>query len=109
LFSYSGVFLLGLGDSSAAIIGKYYGKITWNSYTKKTYLGSFAFIVSTLIAYGCLEKILSGELRIFPVIAVAVVIVAVIEGLTKQFDNLICTIAVYSIQIMIYKEFYRFG
>ncbi|KAL6928798.1 hypothetical protein ACO0SA_002127 [Hanseniaspora valbyensis] len=48
----TGLIVLGLGDSVASIIGKKYGKKLWadsNTENKKTYEGTFAFIVSCSI------------------------------------------------------------
>ena len=94
VFAYSGVVLLGIGDSVAAIYGKMTGSGRWRfHYHNKSQEGSFGLILATVFAYYLFcSKVYPGICHLFPMVLFATIPVAMLEGLTTQFDNLVCPI-----------------
>lgn len=83
LLALSGVIILGIGDSFAAIIGKSLGshKIALLS-SHKTYEGLLACFLSTLLACSVICPLTVSTL-------VGVVVVSIGESYTSQIDNLV--------------------
>ena len=88
--AYSGVILLGIGDSAASIIGIRYGTIKWPN-TNKTVEGTLAFIVSVLFCYW----VVCGSVHI-PVV-LATVLTGLLEGFSTENDNLFIPIYFLSV------------
>ena len=103
----SGVVFLGIGDAFAAVVGSRYGRSCWTTKGTKTTEGSWACVISVSIVYYIIcylhENYLFREL--FMVLIFATLIASIAEGMTFQFDNLICPI-VYFISIMQLYEFF---
>jgi dolichol kinase len=107
IVSLSGVVFLGIGDAFAAVVGNRYGRSCWTTKGTKTTEGSWACVISVSIVYYIIcylhENYLFREL--FMVLIFATLIASIAEGMTFQFDNLICPI-VYFISIMQLYEFF---
>lgn len=83
-----GVLVLGVGDSAASIVGRYYGRWHWPR-SQKTVEGTLAFVAST-VAGALLLRVcgLVEPFRVLPLTAVAVLL-ALVEGVAEQNDNLV--------------------
>ena len=94
VFAYSGVVLLGIGDSVAAIYGRMVGSSRWRfHYHNKSQEGSFGLILATVFVYYLFcSKVFPVIGHLFPMFLFATIPVAMLEGLTTQFDNLVCPI-----------------
>jgi dolichol kinase len=103
----SGVVFLGIGDTFAAVIGSRYGRSCWSGKGNKTSEGSWACLFSVSIVYYVIcymhENLLFKKL--FMVLIFATLFVSIAEGMTFQFDNLICPVF-YFISIMQIYEFF---
>lgn len=51
IWSLAGVIVLGVGDSAAAILGKWYGRTKWRELSSKTQEGSSYFVIATSVVY----------------------------------------------------------
>ena len=51
IWSLSGVIVLGVGDSAAAILGKWHGTTRWRELSAKTQEGSSYLVVATAATY----------------------------------------------------------
>jgi len=103
LAPYAGILVLGVGDSMASIIGKRYGKNRWPG-TRKTFEGTSAAVVSTIIAGVLIFIVLHPmsaptNIWLFPGsaslhslqlvgLAVATSLACLLESFTTQIDNL---------------------
>jgi len=56
-WSASGIIILGVGDSMAAIIGKTFGSKRWRKESHKTAEGSFAGAIATCVTFYILTKL----------------------------------------------------
>ncbi|XP_040581907.1 dolichol kinase [Lepeophtheirus salmonis] len=95
VLNLSGVLAIGIGDSAASIIGSKFGRMQWNSKSKKTIEGTFA----SLFAQMCTIWVIAPE-DVWIGFGVSVVS-SVIELLTDQVDNLIIPLAVHSVGIFL--------
>ncbi|GHJ88536.1 hypothetical protein NliqN6_4938 [Naganishia liquefaciens] len=88
ILSIFGALALGIGDALASIVGKRIGRMRWSSSSGKTVEGTIAFVVSVvftacaLMLTGCV-----GEFSI-PLFTVMTTLVAMMEALSEQNDNL---------------------
>ena len=98
--SLSGLFFVGLGDSTAALIGRELGETWWSWFNScKTIEGSVACFLTVLISY-------MSSLFLFKVIPYPLVVIIEVlfttgastffEATTKQFDNLLCPLFYFS-------------
>uniref|UniRef100_A0A7S3FVZ0 dolichol kinase n=1 Tax=Strombidium rassoulzadegani TaxID=1082188 RepID=A0A7S3FVZ0_9SPIT len=97
LWTLSGVVFLGIGDSSAALMGKWYGRTRWRENSNKTQEGSSYCVISISVVYWFLCNIV--DLRstyLFLCYVFAAIPTAVLEGCTLQYDNLICSMFFFS-------------
>lgn len=90
--SLSGVVFLGIGDSVAALYGKAFGHSRWSRYGKKTTEGSWACIFAACAAFFVLLYAYENPYfrELFMAVAIASFVTGILEGITFQFDNLIC-------------------
>lgn len=83
-----GVLVLGVGDACASIIGRQYGRLHWPR-SKKTVEGTIGFIASTVgCAYILRLLRLVEPFSVFH-FTLVVSLLAVVEGLSEQNDNLV--------------------
>lgn len=81
----SGILILGIGDSVAALFGSVYGKTKWNNTTKKTVEGSlFAFSAM------CIVLLIFGKFD--PSHLLCTMLAVIYEGCTLDNDNLVVPI-----------------
>ena len=100
LWSLSGIVFLGVGDSCAAIMGKWYGKTKWRQLSKKTQEGSTYCIIGTGVIYYALCEIVDPKSKyLFLCFIFAAIPTAVIEGNTFQYDNLVCSVFFFAMVI----------
>mmetsp|Transcript_12204 Transcript_12204/g.12029 ORF Transcript_12204/g.12029 Transcript_12204/m.12029 type:complete len:113 (-) Transcript_12204:33-371(-) len=110
LYSISGAIFLGVGDSMAAIMGKKQGRGYWYPGTRKTVIGSFYLILSVAVAYTGIIMIFCPKMYLETKYLLGSVVVAgLLEGLTQQFDNLVCPILFYSLLLLSHKVLLVFG
>ncbi|KAI9104080.1 hypothetical protein DFS34DRAFT_305494 [Phlyctochytrium arcticum] len=85
---YSGILLLGIGDTAASCIGQAYGSIYWPN--RKTIEGTAAFVVGVFGGFMGVG-FMSGGLSTSQVVVVFVscLLSAILEAVTDQNDNLI--------------------
>ena len=97
VFAFSGVVFLGIGDSVAALYGKMAGTSRWRfHYHNKSQEGSFGLIFATMLVYYMFcSKVYPSICPMFPMFLFATIPVAMLEGWTTQFDNLVCPIFYY--------------
>jgi len=91
LIAISGVSVTGLGDAVASFVGVNFGRLRWPG-TRKTVEGTVAFVVAVfLFQTACLYAVgfhnLSTES--WAKLAVADILVALLEAKTDQIDNLL--------------------
>ena len=99
VFAYSGVIILGIGDTVAALYGKEFGVSLWREgIHKKTQEGSNALMLSvTMIYYGSVCYAYPMFSTWFFMVFLCTIPVAILEGWTSQFDNLVCPIFYFSL------------
>lgn len=92
IFAYSGVVFLGVGDTSAAFFGKVFGTSYWrqNAHNKSQEGTLYSTLIMCAYYYIFCAKVYSHMCSLFAIVAFATALVAVVEGLTSQFDNLVC-------------------
>ena len=87
--SFLGVISLGLGDSSASIIGKRFGSVKWKG-GPKSIQGTVAFV---LITFGGLflvdQYLLNGQVADWEPVFVCCLIGGILEGVSTLNDNLV--------------------
>ncbi|KAI7823115.1 hypothetical protein BX661DRAFT_200222 [Kickxella alabastrina] len=98
LAQLSGVLALGLADSAASLAGVRFGSHRWwfaTSRSPKSIEGSAAF---ALVLFGacCAAGHVAGELRAWPWLALVCALMAALEALTEQNDNLVVPLAMYA-------------
>ncbi|KAL1747123.1 hypothetical protein HDZ31DRAFT_32587 [Schizophyllum fasciatum] len=100
LISYTGVLVLGIGDSLASIVGKRIGIHRWTPLTPKTTEGTAAFASSVVLAAWMLR--LCGIAEAFSTARYAAIaaISAVLEALSDQNDNLTLPLYMWSLLVL---------
>lgn len=83
-----GVLVLGVGDSVASIVGRQYGRIHW-PLSKKTVEGTLGFVVSMTASVMVLRMLRLVEAFHTGALCVIMTLLAVIEGVSEQNDNLV--------------------
>lgn len=83
-----GVLALGVGDAVASIVGRQYGRIHW-PLSNKTVEGTFGFVASMITSVTFLR--IFGLVEAFRMVpfTVVMVLLAMIEGLSEQNDNIV--------------------
>ena len=88
--SLSGLFFVGLGDSTAALVGRDMGETRWFFGSHKTVEGSLACIITVLSCYFLAIvsfKIIPKPVTLAVELMMATFCTTVFEALTNQFDN----------------------
>ena len=83
-----GVIVLGVGDALASVIGRQYGRIHW-PHSKKTVEGTLGFIASTVACASGMRVLRLVEAFSVRQFTIVVTLLAVVEGLSEQNDNLV--------------------
>ncbi|GAA5996299.1 hypothetical protein JCM5350_006504 [Sporobolomyces pararoseus] len=93
---FTGVLVLGIGDSLASIVGKLVGRVRWPG-TSKTVEGTAAFVVS--IMFGAWLLRLVGLVPSFSLgrYFLAVLLSSLFEAASSQNDNLVIPIYMWSV------------
>ncbi|GAA6007175.1 hypothetical protein JCM11491_003031 [Sporobolomyces phaffii] len=93
---FTGVLVLGIGDSLASIVGKLVGRVRWPG-TQKTVEGTAAFVVSIMTGAWLLRLV--GLVPPFSLgrYFLAVVLSALFEAASSQNDNLVIPIYMWSV------------
>ena len=98
---YTGIFVLGVGDALASIVGKRVGGHRWSGMSGRTVEGSIAFWVSVI---GCAWVMrLAGYAEVFSTGRYAAVIAAggMVEAVSGQNDNLTVPLYVWSMLVAV--------
>ncbi|GAA5976645.1 hypothetical protein JCM11641_005650 [Rhodosporidiobolus odoratus] len=93
---FTGVLVLGVGDSMASIVGKLFGRTRW-PYTPKTIEGTAAFIFSVVICAWFFRLIGIVEHFSLPRYFLATLLAGLFEACSQQNDNLVIPIYMWSI------------
>ncbi|GAA5892804.1 hypothetical protein JCM5296_006011 [Sporobolomyces johnsonii] len=93
---FTGVLVLGIGDSLASIVGKLVGRVRWPG-TSKTVEGTGAFIVSIVFCAWLLRLVGLVEPFSMARYVLAVTLSALLEAASAQNDNLIIPIYTWSV------------
>ena len=83
-----GVLVLGVGDSVASIVGRQYGRIHW-PLSSKTVEGTLGFVVSMTASVMVLRMLRLVEAFHTGALCAIMTLLAVIEGVSEQNDNLV--------------------
>ncbi|CAK7909652.1 dolichol kinase [[Candida] anglica] len=86
IYSFLGLVFLGIGDSSASIIGKKYGTIKWKD-SDKTVQGTLAFFASSFVSFYALEYFLPVSVPNWEALFIACILSALLEGASDLNDN----------------------
>ena len=107
IFAYSGVVFLGVTDTVAALSGKKFGTQHWRANAhKKTVQGTTYAILATLIFfYVFCAHVYDPMCTMFGIVGFATLIAAVTEGVTSQFDNLVCPLVYFISLLQLYDYF----
>jgi dolichol kinase len=105
----TGLFFVGLGDSTAALVGREFGETKWFFGSNKTVEGSlgclitvFATFMSTIYFF----KILPHPISVIVELSFATFASTIFEALTKQFDNLLVPLFYFSMTTLLH-NFYH--
>ncbi|SCV74152.1 BQ2448_6584 [Microbotryum intermedium] len=105
---YTGVLILGIGDTMASIVGKLIGRARWPGMGGKTVEGTIAFVVSVIFSAWTLR--LFGLVDAFNVscycvdlgrYSVAILLTGLLEAHSNQNDNLMTPIYAWSMIALI--------
>ncbi|KAK4299038.1 hypothetical protein Pmani_028657 [Petrolisthes manimaculis] len=93
----SGVLAVGVGDTAASIGGTYMGRRRWVG-TKKTVEGSLCGLAAQMVAVAGLTGagVVAMTLPAWGRLVIAVGLVAAIEALTDQVDNIVLPLLLYT-------------
>lgn len=93
----AGVLAVGIGDTAASIGGTYLGRRKWAG-TKKTVEGSICGIVAQMVVVGGLTlfNLLDVTWAIWGRLLVSTSLVAIVEALTDQVDNIVLPLLLYT-------------
>jgi len=96
--SLAGVLSIGVGDTFASIGGTMFGRIIWRG-TTKSLEGTICSMVSQVafVLVLCFSGMCSFNVLTFLSIMGAVVINALVEGMTDQIDNLILPLVTFDV------------
>ncbi|BGP46622.1 dolichol kinase [Rhodotorula kratochvilovae] len=93
---YTGVLVLGIGDSLASIVGKLAGRTRWPG-TSKTLEGTAAFISSVVLCAWLLRLFGVVEPFSLPRYILGVTLSALLEAASAQNDNLVIPLYMWSV------------
>ncbi|GAA6051494.1 hypothetical protein JCM3770_004561 [Rhodotorula araucariae] len=93
---YTGVLVLGVGDSLASIVGKLAGRTRWPG-TTKTLEGTAAFISSVVLCAWLLRLLGVVEPFSLPRYVLGVTLSALLEAASAQNDNLVIPLYMWSV------------
>ncbi|GAA5954161.1 hypothetical protein JCM21900_006948 [Sporobolomyces salmonicolor] len=93
---FTGVLVLGIGDSLASIVGKLVGRVRWPG-TSKTVEGTGAFIVSIVFCAWVLRVVGVVEHFSMARYVLAVTLSGLLEAASAQNDNLVIPIYAWSV------------
>ena len=82
------MLVLGVGDSVASIVGRQYGRIHW-PLSSKTVEGTLGFVVSMTASVMVLRMLRLVEAFHTGALCAIMTLLAVIEGVSEQNDNLV--------------------
>ncbi|KAK8382349.1 hypothetical protein O3P69_015344 [Scylla paramamosain] len=93
----AGVLAVGIGDTAASVGGTYLGQRRWSG-TKKTVEGSLCGMVAQLVVVGVLvgAGLVHLSLGGWGRLLVSAALVAVVEALTDQVDNIVLPLMLYT-------------
>ncbi|PFH53106.1 hypothetical protein AMATHDRAFT_39008 [Amanita thiersii Skay4041] len=100
LLQYTGIFILGVGDALASIVGKRIGTHRWSTSTAKTIEGSVALALSVV---GCAWAMrIVGYAESFSTVGYVFVVClgAVLEAMSEQNDNLTLPLYMWSMLVV---------
>ncbi|TNY21389.1 dolichol kinase [Rhodotorula diobovata] len=93
---YTGVLVLGVGDSLASIVGKLVGRTRWPG-TTKTLEGTAAFVSSVVLCAWLLRLVGVVEPFSLPRYILGVTLAALLEAASAQNDNLVIPLYLWSV------------
>ncbi|GJN87315.1 hypothetical protein Rhopal_000263-T1 [Rhodotorula paludigena] len=93
---FTGVLVLGIGDSLASIVGKLAGRTRWPG-TTKTLEGTAAFVASVALCAWLLRLVGLVEPFSLPKYLVAVSLAGLLEAASAQNDNLVIPLYLWSV------------
>ncbi len=112
--SASGILVLGIGDSAAAVVGSIYGQWNWTwAGNNRTVEGSVAMFVSLLIAFVLLNELTTSNTSVncpeldhtcplgLLTVLLPVGIVVIVEAVTTELDNIILPPYVFSSLVLL--------
>eukprot|EP00347_Sterkiella_histriomuscorum_P023226 403335466 len=103
LVTVSSILFLGVGDTAASLIGSRYGTSKWKNNSNKTSEGTISLVVFTFIAYLMIINLIFPKyLDIFMVVLFSTIMVGFAEGLSHQYDNLVCSVLYFFLINMIH-------
>lgn len=93
----AGVLAVGIGDTAASVGGTYLGQKRWSG-TKKTIEGSVCGVMAQIIAMSLLVSIGIVEMSLagWGHFLVSALLLAVVEALTDQVDNVVLPLLLYT-------------
>ncbi|XP_042882600.1 dolichol kinase-like isoform X2 [Penaeus japonicus] len=93
----AGILAVGVGDTAASVGGTYFGKRHWFG-TRKTVEGSLCGIVAQMLLVGLLVSLgmIKMSLPAWGRFFVSAIIVAIVEALTDQVDNIVLPLLMYT-------------
>ena len=88
---------MGIGDTIAALAGKSFGTSKWRANAhNKTQEGTVNAVISMCIIYYIFCSIVHVHMcSMFFIVVLPTMIVCLFEGLTTQFDNLVCPLVYF--------------
>ena len=97
VFAFSGVVFLGVGDTMTALFGKNFGTTMWrpNAHNKTQEGTVYAVLLVCIVYYIFCAKVYAHMCAMFAIVAFSTLVVMLVEGLTTQFDNLICPLVYF--------------
>lgn len=99
LAAYAGILSLGIGDTVASVVGFNFGSMQLNRWSKKTWEGTIAGILSLIVASALLSYVpptFSWASQIGS-IAIAATGAGLVEAFTSQLDNAFVPLIYYSL------------
>lgn len=106
--SLTGLFFVGLGDSTAALVGREIGETKWFWGSHKTLEGSMACMVTVFFSYMAtlfVFWVIPHPLTVMVELVFAIFTTTLFEALTKQFDNLLCPLFMFAMTTLLHKVY----
>ncbi|CUM50593.1 uncharacterized protein AC631_03969 [Debaryomyces fabryi] len=93
--SFIGIIGLGIGDSSASVIGKHFGSLKWKG-SSKSVQGTAAFIFFSMAGFYVVDKyILTQHVHSWENLLVSCILGGVLEGVSNLNDNFLIPSVMY--------------